>query len=179
MNKTKINKSNSNRKICRFGIGKQISSISLELSIKILNHIDDFGYLHKTPLFERNVNYSKLDKNRRQKIDGWLQKVIMRNVTLPNSYILPTDISVKIFDNNDTINRVYDLIIKPLSSQPYINLLIGENILPPSKRLILCIKNFKYDDEEVAEIALSSTIADVYSIVYGGEYGTRWCFSCC
>ena len=36
----------------------------------------------------------------------------------------------------------------------------------------LLFDSFKYDDEEVADIALSSTIADIHSIVYGGEYGT-------
>ena len=36
----------------------------------------------------------------------------------------------------------------------------------------LIFDSFKCDDEEVAEIALNSTIADINSIVYGGEYGT-------
>jgi hypothetical protein len=36
----------------------------------------------------------------------------------------------------------------------------------------LIFDSFKCDDEEVAEIALTSCIADVNSIVYGGEYGT-------
>ena len=36
----------------------------------------------------------------------------------------------------------------------------------------LIFDSFKYDDEEVAEIALNSSIADINSIVYGGEYGT-------
>lgn len=36
----------------------------------------------------------------------------------------------------------------------------------------LIFDSFKYDDEEATEIALNSTIADIHSIVYGGEYGT-------
>ena len=155
------------------GIGKRTTLTDI-LVTKILFYIDEHGKLNKTASFEDMIYYNKMLDTKKDRIKLWIRNINDHNVTLPNKYFNPADLtSNKLFINNKTINEVYKILKPYFALAERFDIVPKNGLLPKSKIIYLCAKDFKYDISSVYNFLIikkdlykNKTIKLIISTIY-------------